>query len=136
MKSLFSTALSGMNAATTKILNAARNIANISSSGKLPSKTGETTTAFAPQDVVTLSAATGNNALGVTTTTVPRTPSYRPAYDPSSPNADAQGLVAEPAIDITREITDSLTAEIAYKASVKVIEAEKKNEESLLDRLT
>jgi flagellar basal-body rod protein FlgC len=87
-------------------------------------------------DVVTLSNDVGDHHLGIRTTLAPREPSYTPAYEPSSPHANEQGLVAAPNVDITKEIVDSMMAEIAYKASAKVIAAEKRNEETLIDTLS
>ncbi len=136
MNSIFSTAISGMNAAVARLSNAATNIVNASSTGKIPSSTGEKTTAFEPQDIVTLSNDRGDDHLGVRAETVPRDPSYVPVYSPSSPDANEQGLIAAPNVDLAREILDVMTAELAYKASAKVISAEKRNEETLIDTLS
>ncbi len=136
MSSVFSTAISGMNAAVAQMLNAATNIVNASSTGKLPAAENEKATSFAPQDVVIASNNEGDHHLGVTATRVPREPSYYPMYDPQAPDANEQGLVAAPNVDIASEILDVMTAKIAYEASAKVIAAEKKTQETLLDTLT
>lgn len=131
MSSVFSTAISGMQSAVSRLSNAATNIANISSTGQLPREKQEKATSFEPKDVINLTNATG----GVSTTSVLRDPSYFPLYDPHSPNADESGLVAAPNVDLVAEITDSILAEIAYKANIKAIQAEKENEENLIDTL-
>lgn len=131
MSSVFTIAISGLNAAMTRVANAATNIANISSTGKMPRIDGENAGSFAPRDIVNLSNEVG----GVSTQSVTRTPSYRPMVDPSAPDANKQGLVAAPNIALESELTDLLMAEIAYKANAKAIAAEKKNEETLLNTI-
>lgn len=135
MSNVFSIAVSGMNAAVTRFSNAVSNIVNASSTGRLPSSEGEQATSHMPTDVISLSNSVGDNVLGVRTEVVPREPAYRPAYSPNSPHANEQGLIAEPNIDIAAELVDTMMAELAYKASAKVIAAEKRNEETLLDVL-
>lgn len=46
-------------------------------------------------------------------------------YDPGHPDANAQGYVAYPNIDMTREFVDALEATRAYEANVGVIEISK-----------
>ncbi|MGE0109278.1 MAG: flagellar basal body rod protein FlgC [Bdellovibrionales bacterium] len=132
MSSVFSSALSGLNAAIARVANSATNIANASSRGTLPETTGESSTAFEPRDVVNLTTNTGE----VRTTTVARTPSYNPMYAPSDPDANEDGLVAEPNVDLASEMTDLLLAEIAYKANARVIKAEQERQKTTLDTLT
>jgi len=135
MSSVFSIAVSGMNAAMTRFSNAVSNIVNVSSTGKLPSSSGEKATSYNPTDVISLSNSVGGNNLGVRTEVVPRDPAYRPAYDPESSNANTDGLVAEPNVDMTKEIVETMMAELAYKASASVIRTEKDVEKSLIDTI-
>lgn len=135
MSNVFSIAVSGLSAAISKMSNAATNIVNASSTGKLLEKDGEKATSFVPRDVVTLSESVGDDLLGVRTESVSRDPSYYPMYEPSSPYANEAGLVAAPNVDLTKEIVDMMMAEVAYKANAKAIAVEKKNEETLLDTL-
>lgn len=136
MSNVFSIAISGMNAAATRVANATKNIVNVSSTGKLPTTPEEKTTAHMPTDVVTLSNSVGDHNLGVSAQVVPRDPAYRPAYAPGNPDANENGLVAEPNVDVTKELVDIMMAELAYKASVKVIKAEKENQQSLIDTIS
>ena len=46
-------------------------------------------------------------------------------HDPGHPDADAQGFVRYPAIDMTTEFVDALEATRAYEANVGVIEVTK-----------
>lgn len=47
----------------------------------------------------------------------------RLVYDPSHPDADANGMVAMPNVDTVREMVDLITAARAYEANVTVIDA-------------
>ncbi len=136
MSSLFASSISGMNAAVTRFSNAVTNIVNASSTGRLPNSSEEKATSYLPTDVITLSNDVGDNHLGVTTTIVPRDQPYIVARDETSPHANAEGLVAVPNVDITEEIVDTMMAELAYQANAKVIAAEKRNEETLINTLT
>ncbi|MGE4351219.1 MAG: flagellar basal body rod protein FlgC [Bdellovibrionales bacterium] len=136
MSNVFSIAVSGMNAAAVKVKNAATNIANVSSTGKLPTEGSEKATSYQPTDVISVSASIGDHNFGVTTQTINREPAYSVAYDPSSPDANAKGLIAEPNVDLASEIIDMKLAEISYQASAKVIATEKKNQETLIDTLS
>jgi flagellar basal-body rod protein FlgC len=49
----------------------------------------------------------------------------RMKYDPGHPDADAQGYVRYPAIDMTTEFVDALEASRAYEANIGVIEVSK-----------
>ena len=49
----------------------------------------------------------------------------RMKYDPGHPDADAQGYVHYPAIDMTTEFVDALEASRAYEANIGVIEVSK-----------
>src|SRR3990172_5201624 len=49
----------------------------------------------------------------------------RMKYEPGHPDADAQGYVHYPAVDMTMEFVDALEASRAYEANVGVIEVTK-----------
>jgi len=46
-------------------------------------------------------------------------------YDPSHPDADQQGYVALPNVNVIEEMTDMLTASRAYEANVTAVQAAK-----------
>ena len=46
-------------------------------------------------------------------------------YDPEHPDADAEGYVAYPNINILQEVTDMITASRSYEANVTVLNASK-----------
>jgi len=49
----------------------------------------------------------------------------RIVYDPQHPDADADGYVAYPNVDVLKEVTDLKTATMAYQANLTVINATK-----------
>lgn len=50
---------------------------------------------------------------------------YRFEYDPTHPDADEQGMVAYPDVDMVEEMTRMVSANRLYEANLSVIEAEK-----------
>jgi flagellar basal-body rod protein FlgC len=128
MTSAANIALSGLNDAAQRVANATSNIVNASSIAPLP-KIADNYSGFVPQDTVTLSGPAG----GVTTTTEPRDPAYVAAYDPNAPQANAQGLVAAPNVDLASEIVNINVAQVNYGADAAVIKIEDKMQKSLLD---
>lgn len=46
-------------------------------------------------------------------------------YDPTNPDADNQGYVTKPDIDVVTEVTDMLAASRAYEANITVLNATK-----------
>ena len=49
----------------------------------------------------------------------------RQVYDPSNPDADANGYVSMPNVDILNEMADLISSTRAYEANVSAISAEK-----------
>lgn len=125
-------ALSGLQDASLRALNAAENIVKASSTVRLDEKNSAAARAAGPTDVITLSQNAGGNLLGVTTEKVPRDPAYQPAYSPDAANADENGLVAVPNVDIASEIVALTIASTVYKANAAVIRATENNDRELL----
>ena len=123
MNGVLGTALSGLQAAATRVGAAANNIANISTSG---STDGVTKPAYTPQDVV----QTSTNG-GVRADIQPRDPATYAAPDPDASFADADGMVAVPNIDVASEIVSMKTAEHAYKASLIVSKTAQEMDDAL-----
>ena len=59
--------------------------------------------------------------------------SYRLVHDPSHPDADEDGFVKMPNIDVITEMVDMMTASRAYEANTSVISAAKKMANDALD---
>jgi len=123
-----SNALSGLRAASNRITGIASNIANAGDLGA-PTPTSAGDTAYQPIDTVQLSTSSG----GADTSYRPSSPATRPAYSPDSSVADASGMVAAPAVDMTQQTLDLMDAREAYKANVKTMQAADQMQRSLLD---
>lgn len=52
---------------------------------------------------------------------------FRYEYDPSHPDADKNGMVKLPDLDLVEEMTSMVTANRLYEANLSVVEAEKQN---------
>ncbi len=59
--------------------------------------------------------------------------SFRLVYDPGHPNADEDGYVCMPDIDVITEMVDMMTATRAYEANTSVISASKQMAQDALD---
>ncbi|HOZ47402.1 MAG TPA: flagellar basal body rod protein FlgC [Candidatus Hydrogenedentes bacterium] len=64
---------------------------------------------------------------------VPDSSPFRQVYDPEHPDADAQGYVSYPNVDIAIEMTDLISAQRAYEANVAVIVSGKRMQEQALE---
>jgi flagellar basal-body rod protein FlgC len=129
MSAILPIPVSGLAAAVRRIDAAASNIANAQSAGA-PSPDGSqgVTGAYQPVDVVQSPAAGG----GTVATYRPVAPATRPSYEPDSPVAGADGIVAEPNVDVTSQTTDLLMARQSYEANLKVIETANRMQDKAL----
>ena len=116
-------ALSGALAQSDRVLAAASNLANQRSTGALPAADGKAPTgkspAYQPVGATTVAQPGGGAITGYR----PITPAVLPGYDPASPNANEQGLVAVPNVDSGQEILSLSTARTAYKTNLAVLRA-------------
>ncbi len=132
MSSAANIALTGLNDAAQRVANATSNIVNASSIAPLP-QIASNYSGYVPQDTVTLSQTSGGNSLGVTTSSAPRSPAYNVAYDPSASQANAQGLVAQPNVDLASEAINLNAAQVNYGADAAVIRTVDQTQKALLD---
>ena len=58
---------------------------------------------------------------------------FKLVYDPTHPQADAEGFVKYPDVDIITEMVDMMSATRAYEANTVAIAAAKKNTQNALD---
>lgn len=128
LSSMSSISVSGMQAAATRLEASASNIANASSSGPLPDASG-TTTAYAPVTVQQSDVKGG----GVSARIVNASDSYVTSYDASSPDANADGMVAMPNVDMASELVNVMTARISYEASAKTLKVANDLQKTALD---
>lgn len=70
--------------------------------------------------------AAGTEAQGVKVTRVTEDPSeFKRVYDPEHPDADAEGYVLMPNVDIVKEMVDFLASSRAYEANITALNASK-----------
>lgn len=120
------TAVSGLLASEAQLTASAANVANAQTVGSLSgSGFGP---AYQPVAVVQSTAPGG----GVSTAYAPVTPASEPAYDPTSPAADAQGMVAAPNVDTAQEMVGQMGALRSYQANLATLKVADKMQQSLL----
>ncbi|MGE3962143.1 MAG: flagellar basal body rod protein FlgC [Dehalococcoidia bacterium] len=79
-------------------------------------------------------ATSGNTAGGVEVTEIHRdTSAPRKVHDPTHPDADEEGYIYLPNVDVVTEMTDLVSATRAYQASTTVINATKSIAQSALN---
>ncbi len=133
-------ALSGALAQTQRLNGSANNVANQRSTGAIPAADGSVqpgqTQAYQPQSFGQ-TAVTGTNGQGQGTRVVarPTTPAYIPEYQPDSPDANADGLVAAPNIDPVSERVDQISSLRAFQANLAIIRTQDDMERSAIDTL-
>lgn len=136
----------GLKAASMVVAAAASNIAAIGATatledakiqpvepGQKPGEqpNGQGRDGYRPLRVVQESLADG----GVSARYGAISPAYVVAFNPADVNADGDGLVAMPNVDLAGELINLGVAQRAYEASLKVIEVEEEMSGSLLDAL-
>lgn len=112
-------AVSGLAAASKKLLGAAQNTANAS------------TINYTPVDVV----STANPIGGTRAEFKPRDPAFVKAYEPNSELADSEGYVNAPNVQLDKEAVDIAFASIAYKANAAIIRKVREMDSELLKAL-
>lgn len=132
--SAISIGLSGMRAAEARLEATASNVANAGTTGQIPSP-GATHPVYAPVRVELSEAAAGGAPAGVSARLARDPSGYQAVADPASPDANAQGLVALPAVDLASEMVDLIAARIQYAASAQVVRAAGDMEKKALDTL-
>jgi flagellar basal-body rod protein FlgC len=134
--SAITTALSGLEASVAQLTASASNVANVDTVGSwgpavnvgAAGASGPPLKAYQPVQTVQTTTPDG----GVAASQVPVTPATTPAYDPTSPAANAQGLVAAPNVDLNQEVVGQIGALAAYQANLAVIKTSDRMTKSLL----
>jgi flagellar basal-body rod protein FlgC len=122
------TAVSGLLASEAQLSASAANLANEQTVGSLSGSGSGFGPAYQPVSVVQSTAPGG----GVSTTYAPVTPGSQPAYDPTSPAADAQGMVAAPNVDPAQEMVGQMGALRSYQANLATLKVADEMQKSLL----
>lgn len=121
MNSILSIALSGMQAAATRLDVSAQNVANANSDGPLPDASAAVQTQYPPAYVaqtVTQVATAGGGTQAIVSNAQPGTVT---AYDPTAPFADANGNVAAPNVDYTNEAVQQVMAQTDFAMNAQVV---------------
>ncbi len=121
------TALSGALAQSTRLSGVASNLANQSSVGALPGPGGAIPAgqpaAYQPVNTSTTSQGAAGGVRAVTNLV---NPAAVAVSDPSSPYANAQGMVASPNVDASRETVNMIDARRAYSTNLAVLRTQDK----------
>ena len=128
MDSAMRIAASGMAAAITSLTATASNVANAATTGPVPDGARPAENIYQPATVVATSLSDGGVAA-----TVIRAPSYSISYQPASPFANVQGMVAAPNIDLATQMVNQISASVAFRANAKVFLIAARNQKMLLD---
>jgi flagellar basal-body rod protein FlgC len=133
MFNTLSIAASGMRAADLRLQAAARNIANANSFGSVPNAVGaqQTKQAYRLIEVIQSSVEGGGVRAGLHEKSEP----YVETYSPSSVYSDARGMVAAPNVDLAKEMTDVVDAEMTFTANVMVVNVVNRMFDALIDAL-
>ena len=142
--STLSIATSGLSAASLRLNVAASNIANVLTTGPLPTTGGSEASGGGagsssnnlnlPAVYVPLQVNQVDQPGGGTIATVSAvSPGFVPQSDPGAPFANEDGLVAAPNVDLASEFVQLLTAKYAFAANAKVVQTYYDTTKSLLD---
>lgn len=140
MSDILGIALSGASAATRRIDASASNLANQRTTGRLPdagSSAATGTDSRAPYTPLTTTQSdlrTGNGqGAGTQASLKPLSQPIVAEYDPSSPDADAEGMVGAPNVDTGEEIGQQILGSRAYSASLAMARTSSDMMKDLLD---
>jgi flagellar basal-body rod protein FlgC len=129
MSSVMSIAVSGMMAAQKRLEVSTSNVANVSTTGPLDAAPDDVRAAYAALRADQTETAGSGTAVKVSRAL----PATTTVSDPGSSFANADGLVAAPAVDLTNEAVQQLVARYSFAANAAVIRAEDKMMKSLFD---
>jgi flagellar basal-body rod protein FlgC len=130
MNSIMATAASGMAASAMWMSAIASNIANARDGSALAAASQTVAPATFQPVTVSLSAQAAG---GVQAQIAPTTPATVASYAPSSSDANAQGLVGMPNVDLVSQFANMATATASYRANVAVFKAASKMNETALN---
>ncbi len=118
-----SNAVSGLQAASRRFENSANNVANLRSVAapkvEGPATDDQGNPLFRPGRTLDISAPTG----GVQSTRALVDPSAVQQYDPTAPDADADGLVNRPNVDLVQETADRIAGQRQFEANLATVRA-------------
>jgi flagellar basal-body rod protein FlgC len=131
MSSILFTSLSALMAEGKRLQLSAENIANLRSRGLAEGAERTADGGFVPRRLVQSSLPGG----GVIGRAVAIDPASAMVYEPGSGEADAEGFVVRPNVDLEAEFLSQILARRAYEASVRMLEEEARRLRYLSDLL-
>jgi flagellar basal-body rod protein FlgC len=132
-------ALSGLAAETRRIDASASNVANARVTGALPGKDGVTEgrAPYVPVASTQGDVRTGDGqGAGVRSGVKPLSTPVVVEYDPSSSDANAEGMVGAPNVDYGTEVSQQILGSRAYSANLSVVRATDEMTRDLLNMRT
>lgn len=129
MSGIMGIALSGAAVETRRIDASASNIANARTTGRLPEAGPAGAADGARSPYVPVEATQGDvrgpegQGAGVRGGVKPLSTPLVAEYDPSSPDADAKGMVGVPNVDVGAEFGQQILGSRAYSANLSVVRA-------------
>ncbi|MDB2414596.1 flagellar basal body protein [Rickettsiales bacterium] len=124
-------ALSGLRAAEKRLQVSANNVANSRSTVTTDANGNQILKPYQPQEVVLSSQERG----GVLSQVKDTDKEAVQTYEPGNPDADANGIISIPNVDLAEELVKQFGASVDYKANIKVIERQQVMLGALIDRL-
>jgi flagellar basal-body rod protein FlgC len=125
-------AVSGLNTASKRVEVSASNLANMDDTAPLPGSGVQGPAPFVPTRVAAVSLPGG----GVKAQLSAASPASVAGYEPDSPYADSNGMVATPDVDPVNELVGQMQALQQYRASAALIEADDKMQKTALNLLS
>lgn len=136
MSGALSIAVSGLAAQSQRLAAISNNIANVNTTGVLPTQSAPVSTVYRPLSVSFTALTAGDGIPGGVRAEVTADPDgYSPVYDPSSIYANSEGLIAAPNVDIARELVNLIETKSVYKANVSVIKTQSEMLNELLNTI-
>ncbi len=138
--SVLSTALSGLNAQKLRLNTTASNVANVLTSGAAPGSpeaAAGASVVYRPLQVnMTSQNLPDGSGAGVSASVTETPGGFSFTRNPDAPGADAEGMVAVPNVDLTREMTNLIETKALFKANAAVIRTANEMSGELLDILS
>lgn len=132
MMSGMNVSASGMTAQRTRLDIISQNIANVNTTrDENGNAYRRKTVVFSEKDVTPFgdilmkTAGTSGNGVKITQISEDTAAQMRKVYDPSHPDADEEGYVTYPNVNVVQEMTDMIDASRAYEANVTAFNATK-----------
>lgn len=132
--SALSISMSGMQAAEAQLTAVASNVANMTDVGSPPGSSSGTSV-YQPIDVVDMQSGSGTQPAGVAFSFARNPQAYAQTYSPTSPAADANGMVATPQVDLADQMAKLAYAKLQFTASAKVAAATSSMQQAAVDMM-